>query len=150
VELLRVELETPIDRLSLVLRDGRLCGLGFGDRWAELEAFLRRRFGSTEFRAVEGPEKAVRSVAAYFEGDLDSLDRVEVEPGGSPFQARVWRELRRIPAGETVSYEELARRIGQPGAALGLLVSLAAAGLLSGCGTAQAEPIEVTYYYLPG
>jgi hypothetical protein len=42
------------------------------------------------------------------------------------------------------------KRYAMSGAALGLLLSLAAAGLLSGCGTAQAEPIEVTYYYLPG
>jgi methylated-DNA-[protein]-cysteine S-methyltransferase len=117
VELQRLELTTPIDRLSLVLKEGRLCGLGFGDRWAGLEGFLIRRFGTTEFRAVEGPEEAVRCLAAYFEGDIDALARIEVDPGGSPFQARVWSELRRIPAGETVSYEEVARRIGQPGAA---------------------------------
>ena len=36
---------------------------------------------------------------------------------GTPFQRRVWDELRRIPFGETISYAELARRVGQPGAA---------------------------------
>ena len=35
-------------------------------------------------------------------------------------------------------------------ATLGLITAFAAVGMLSGCGSAQAEPIEVTYYYLPG
>jgi methylated-DNA-[protein]-cysteine S-methyltransferase len=37
-----------------------------------------------------------------------------VDPGGTPFQRRVWDELRRIPAGSTVSYSELARRLDAP------------------------------------
>jgi methylated-DNA-[protein]-cysteine S-methyltransferase len=37
--------------------------------------------------------------------------------GGTPFQRRVWAELRRIPAGTTVTYAELAHRVGRPGAA---------------------------------
>jgi methylated-DNA-[protein]-cysteine S-methyltransferase len=38
-------------------------------------------------------------------------------PGGTPFQRRVWDEIRRIPYGETLSYAELARRAGAPGSA---------------------------------
>ncbi|MFN3763308.1 MAG: methylated-DNA--[protein]-cysteine S-methyltransferase, partial [Anaerolineae bacterium] len=36
---------------------------------------------------------------------------------GTPFQRRVWEELRRVPYGQTVAYGELARRVGRPGAA---------------------------------
>ncbi len=35
---------------------------------------------------------------------------------GTPFQQQVWRELRKVPYGQTVSYGELARRVGRPGA----------------------------------
>src|SRR5262249_41858754 len=49
-------------------------------------------------------------------GDLGALDAVPVETGGTEFQRRVWRELRRIRAGTTLSYRQLARRIGRPDA----------------------------------
>jgi methylated-DNA-[protein]-cysteine S-methyltransferase len=55
-------------------------------------------------------------VRAYLGGDLRALDDVAVNAGGTPFQARVWNELRRIPAGTTITYGELARRLGQPSA----------------------------------
>ncbi len=50
---------------------------------------------------------------AYFEGRLTEFD-LPLAPQGTEFQLRVWQELRGIPYGETVSYAELARRIGRP------------------------------------
>jgi methylated-DNA-[protein]-cysteine S-methyltransferase len=50
---------------------------------------------------------------AYFAGELDAFD-LDLDPQGTPFQRRVWDELRRIPFGETISYSELARRLGDP------------------------------------
>jgi len=52
---------------------------------------------------------------AYFEGRLTEFD-LALAPHGTEFQLRVWRELRGIPYGETISYAELARRIGNPNA----------------------------------
>ena len=52
---------------------------------------------------------------AYFAGSLRTFD-LPLAPAGTPFQLRVWEALRRIPFGETVSYAELARRIGTPDA----------------------------------
>lgn len=52
---------------------------------------------------------------AYFAGELRQFD-LRLEPAGTPFQQRVWGALREIPYGETVSYSELARRIGRPSA----------------------------------
>src|SRR5690606_33432318 len=51
---------------------------------------------------------------AYLAGDLLAIDTVPVRMAGTPFQQRVWDALRRIPAGTTVSYGELASRIGAP------------------------------------
>jgi methylated-DNA-[protein]-cysteine S-methyltransferase len=53
---------------------------------------------------------------AYFAGELREFE-LPLAPGGTPFQQRVWRALCDIPYGETISYGELARRIGQPAAA---------------------------------
>jgi methylated-DNA-[protein]-cysteine S-methyltransferase len=58
------------------------------------------------------PEVA-RQLRAYFDGELSDFD-LPLAPQGTEFQMRVWRELRNIPYGETISYAELARRIGRP------------------------------------
>ncbi len=55
-------------------------------------------------------------LAAYFGGDLGALDSLTVGARGTPFQHEVWDQLRRIPVGTTVSYGDLARRIGRPNA----------------------------------
>ena len=57
--------------------------------------------------------EAKRQLAAYFAGRLTAFD-LPLAPQGTPFQRRVWDELRRVPHGQTVSYGELARRIGSP------------------------------------
>lgn len=52
-------------------------------------------------------------LCGYFEGRLTEFD-LPLAPRGTEFQLRVWQELRNIPHGETISYAELARRIGRP------------------------------------
>jgi AraC family transcriptional regulator of adaptative response/methylated-DNA-[protein]-cysteine methyltransferase len=49
----------------------------------------------------------------YFEGKRREFP-VPLASRGTPFQMKVWRELRRIPHGQTISYDELALRVGQP------------------------------------
>jgi methylated-DNA-[protein]-cysteine S-methyltransferase len=53
---------------------------------------------------------------AYFEGRLTEFD-LPLNPQGTAFQLQVWKQLCDIPFGETISYAELARRIGKPKAA---------------------------------
>ncbi|HZU98686.1 MAG TPA: methylated-DNA--[protein]-cysteine S-methyltransferase [Planctomycetota bacterium] len=65
-------------------------------------------------KAPEPPRAVAARLEAYFAGDLAALDALEVEPEGTDFQRRVWAELRKIRPGETISYGELARRIGRP------------------------------------
>jgi methylated-DNA-[protein]-cysteine S-methyltransferase len=55
----------------------------------------------------------VRQLNAYFAGQLEQFD-LALLPQGTPFQQTVWSELQKIPYGETISYGELARRIGNP------------------------------------
>ncbi len=54
---------------------------------------------------------AADQLAAYFAGERTDFD-LPLSPSGTPFQLSVWRALRSIPYGETISYRELARRIG--------------------------------------
>jgi methylated-DNA-[protein]-cysteine S-methyltransferase len=60
-------------------------------------------------------KEAIRQLRAYFAGKLESFD-IPLAPEGTPFQQTVWRRLCDIPYGETISYGELARRIGNPNA----------------------------------
>ena len=58
-------------------------------------------------------EEAIRQLRAYFARELRRFD-LPLQPCGTPFQLAVWRELQRIPYGETITYGELAQRAGNP------------------------------------
>lgn len=58
-------------------------------------------------------DRAERELAAYFAGRLKRFT-VPLDPAGTPFQKRVWKELGRIPYGRTSSYKEIARRVKNP------------------------------------
>lgn len=68
---------------------------------------------------------ALRALEDYFRGNSQALDSLPVQLQGTEFQRAVWLQARKIPFGETISYGELAARIGRPlssravGAALG-------------------------------
>jgi methylated-DNA-[protein]-cysteine S-methyltransferase len=57
--------------------------------------------------------EVIRQLQAYFRGELKEFD-VPLAMEGTEFQLRVWKELRAIPYGETISYAQLAGRIGNP------------------------------------
>lgn len=59
--------------------------------------------------------EALRQLEAYFAGELKVFD-LPLAPQGTPFQMKVWRTLQTIPHGQTWSYGQLARAIGQPSA----------------------------------
>ena len=105
-------LDSPLGALLLACRaDGAVVALDFAD----FEGRFRARLG--EAVAGAAPAVVAGAVAAYFGGELAALDGLAVAPGGTVFQQRVWAALRRIPAGGTCSYGEVARGLGVPGAA---------------------------------
>src|SRR5262249_30585646 len=59
--------------------------------------------------------EAADQLRAYFDGELTAFD-LHLAASGARFQQGVWAELRKIPYGSTVSYGELARRLGNPNA----------------------------------
>ena len=121
-------LETPIGRLAIVAdEDGRLHAAGFTEGHERMERLLRA-FTRTPSANPGGLTDALR---AYFAGDLGAIDDLPVACIGTEFQRAVWRALREIPCGETRSYAELARGIGNPAA-------VRAVGLANG-----ANPINV-------
>jgi len=88
-----------------------------GPVWASVDPEGRiTAFGFGESARAAGDSPALaRQVDEYFRGDRTDFD-LPLAPNGTDFQKRVWDELRRIPYGEVISYKELARRVGSPGA----------------------------------
>jgi methylated-DNA-[protein]-cysteine S-methyltransferase len=108
---------TPLGPVTLYAKGGALVGLEFTDRAARrraLERRLRRHLGPFETREVHDPAGARGRLAAYFAGERNALSGQKVELHGTPFQLAVWRELRRIPPGRTLSYAALATRVARP------------------------------------
>lgn len=110
------ELDTPLGPLALAHRDGVLCASAFGEAPDALLARLAQRFPGARPSPAPTPPSIERALSAYFRGALDALSALPLDPGGTPFQARVWSALRGLPAGRTTSYGALARSLGAPGA----------------------------------
>lgn len=95
--------ESPLGPVAIAIDRDRLCALEFID--PDREGPRARASGRIADR-----------VRAYFAGEVNALDPIQVAPSGTPFQLRVWQALRRIPAGRTRSYQEIAVEIGAPAA----------------------------------
>lgn len=108
---------TPVGKVTLFARGDTLLGLEFTDhpdRAELLHSRLRRHLGPYETREVRDPAGAATRLAEYFRGDLGAFERQPVELLGTPFELAVWEQLQRIPIGTTISYRELASRVGSP------------------------------------
>ncbi len=113
---------SPIGELLLTAEDGRLTGLYMpAEKHAPPAGAARDDAAFAAARAQLGE---------YFAGRRSSFD-VPLAPLGTPFQQRVWDELQRIGYGETITYAELAARIGRP-------TAIRAAGAANG-----ANPISI-------
>jgi methylated-DNA-[protein]-cysteine S-methyltransferase len=111
-ELTMTRFTSPLGEIHAVLADGRLCEMDFSHIWATKKKRLVRRFGSINLVDAVNPDGLADKLSAYFAGDVHAIDDIAVDPGGTEFQRKVWRELRAIPAGETRSYGEFAKHIG--------------------------------------
>ena len=108
--------DSPIGPLTLAARDARLCLLHLGSNDESVSAFLERWYPNRARCEGKNTAGAAERLASYFSGDVTALDPIEIELNGTSFQRRVWEALRGVPAGTTVSYSEIARRIGSPSA----------------------------------
>lgn len=115
-EMLRVAIGETSLGLTLVARSTRgVCAVLFGDSRTALTRDLRKRFPGAVFAA----ERA--ALERFVDGSDFALDL-----RGTDFQTRVWQCLRKIPAGRTASYAEVARRLGMPQGARAVALACAA------------------------
>jgi len=128
------ELDSPVGRLTIVVdADRRLHALGWCDGHDRMDDQLRA-WGSRLSRAAD-PSGISSALRAYFGGELHAIDALPVVFEGTPFQNSVWSALRQIPCGETRSYGEIARAIGNPAAvrAVGLANGANPIGIVVPC-----------------
>lgn len=121
-------LHTPVGALALLVRDDALVAAGFtsvNDQFGRLRT-------DAGLRLVDDLGPFSVALQAYFDGDVTAPDTLPVSQPGSGFRQAAWKVMRDVPAGETISYAELASRAGSPNA-------VRAAG--SACATNMVAPI---------
>jgi len=106
-------IDSPIGPLTLITQDGRLAGVHM--EVARYEPDAAALGAAVDCAADPVLAAAASQLGAYFSGELTSFD-LPLALAGTGFQRAVWEGLQGIPYGETISYGELARRIGQPSA----------------------------------
>jgi AraC family transcriptional regulator, regulatory protein of adaptative response / methylated-DNA-[protein]-cysteine methyltransferase len=108
-----------------------ICAILMGDDADQLVRDLQDRFPKAELSGAEPEfERTVALVIGFVEAPRLGLD-LPLDVRGTAFQQRVWQALREIPAGQTVSYAELAERVGLP------------AGARAVAGACAANPVAV-------
>ena len=112
-------LKTPIGEFLIVAdTDGNLRATEWMDHEPRIQKLLRLQYGEYGFRVEElrNADPLTHAIERYFAGELRALEGLPVKTAGTPFQRLVWEALREISYGTTVSYGQLAERIGRPSA----------------------------------
>ena len=109
-----VIVESPLGRMLVAATERGVCRISLGDDAAALEADLISEFPAAQVQKDRaGLERWVAAILAHLEGREPHLD-LPLDIRATAFQRRVWQELQQIPFGETRSYSDVARRLGQP------------------------------------
>ena len=113
-----------IDRLAtpagemIVIADagGNLRVIDWTEYEDRMKLLLDRQYGRGRWtlKPARDPGGLTNAMRRYFKGNHSVIDTLPVKTAGTPFQKSVWQALRKISCGSTISYAELARRIGRP------------------------------------
>jgi AraC family transcriptional regulator of adaptative response/methylated-DNA-[protein]-cysteine methyltransferase len=126
---------SKLGQLLVAATERGVCSIKLGDSARDLEADLRREYPRAAIdRDLGRLSPAVTSLLGFLAGERPP-ESLPLDVQGTAFERRVWRHLQRIPFGRTRSYGEVARAIGQPGAARAVARACAAnhAALLIPC-----------------
>ena len=107
--------KTPVGNIYLIADNGILIAAGF----KSLNSLQNRLSPSDKLRKIEPIEKIPKIsklIDNYFDGRLDALNLIQVRQPGAQFSQKVWRVMRAIPTGMTISYAQLAKKAGSPAA----------------------------------
>ncbi|MCW6538413.1 methylated-DNA--[protein]-cysteine S-methyltransferase [Yersinia ruckeri] len=111
------QMPTPQGELVIICDEQHnLRAIDWVDHYERLLKLLSAHNGPNTFTLTKQSNSGglTEKMQRYFAGELTIIDTLPVKTAGTPFQRQVWQELRNIPCGTTISYGELARRIGRP------------------------------------
>jgi methylated-DNA-[protein]-cysteine S-methyltransferase len=100
---------SPLGQILLTAEAGGLTGIHFMEGTESPKIPSNSKESRTPFT------ETIQQLQKYFQGRLKTFE-LPLSPQGTEFQQKVWKTLRRIPYGTTISYGELAKRIGNPSA----------------------------------
>ena len=107
---------TPLGRLLVAATERGLCAVRFGESATDLERDLRQEFHAAQLHRDDSAMKQyVEPLLAAIRGENTTID-LPLDVRATAFQMKVWEKLRQIPRGETRSYSDIAREIGEPAA----------------------------------
>ena len=108
--------DSPLGRLLVAMTERGVCSVTMGDSDRSLEKALRSEFSEANIERDDGSLREIVSrVLKHLSGKEPHLD-LSVDIRSTAFQRQVWEKLRAIPYGETVSYGDVAKALGKPGA----------------------------------
>jgi AraC family transcriptional regulator of adaptative response/methylated-DNA-[protein]-cysteine methyltransferase len=107
---------SSMGRLLVAMTERGVCAVRMGDSDTDLEKDLRVEFPQAEItRADSTLREAVKKILSHLDHNEPHLD-LPLDIRSTAFQRQVWERLRAIPYGQTVSYGEVAKALGKPGA----------------------------------
>jgi methylated-DNA-[protein]-cysteine S-methyltransferase len=112
-ELMHERIHTPFGPLGIYLSPRGVCRIAFGEGDVRTPD-LGHRFDGVTVVPRNVPSQTALALARYFGGDLRALCDLPVDVIGTPFQLDVWKILRTIGPGHTLSYGQVARMVGRP------------------------------------
>jgi methylated-DNA-[protein]-cysteine S-methyltransferase len=108
-DLVRTTMDSPVGELTLIASPQGLRAVLWPGEFDQFETVAPD--GDSSSDAAHVLSEAVQQLSEYFAGERHEFD-VPLDPVGTDFQRSAWSELRKIPYGETISYGEQARRLG--------------------------------------
>lgn len=124
-------IKSPIGTLVWIADNDLVLAAGFSTL-SELLLKLSNEDKEREIKSSKAVGKVADLISAYFDGELDALNAIEVRQPGSHFSQAAWKAMRKIKSGKVISYADLAQRSGSPAA-------VRAAG--TACGRNAVAPI---------
>lgn len=111
------EMESMIGPITVIATENGVCRIDFGsleENLPSLQAWMSKHYLKGEL--IHSPDKmqpVIEQLRSYFNGTLQEF-AVPLDLYGTPFQIKVWEQLKVIPYGSTYSYKDIAQGIGAP------------------------------------
>ena len=107
-------ISTEIGTVLIVSDEKAVCAVDFEDHEARMHELLTQHYEVFNLIPKRNPLDISDRLQAYFEGDFSAISNIPVNPSGTDFQREVWRNLRSIPPGKTITYGQLASLLNKP------------------------------------